>query len=266
MSAKTCKKGLELYLKAEEETHYFGWQHMLGNLYLYMEIFGLDPDYKKAAYWYGKAAEQNFSSSQNQLAYLYLNGLGVERDYKKAFDLCMKAAQEDPTAMNNLANMYLNGLGVPKDEEKALEWRLKAAENGNLEAMNDLGIMYLNEKNYEKALEYFTEAAEEDSTSALNSLGVMYLRGEGVEKDYKKAEEYFIKAVKLDDSRNLIKINLGYTYELQGNMQKAHEWYNIAAQKITSEEINNFRRLVSEGNNRSPKSFLKYFDEIFSKK
>ncbi|MBR0315581.1 MAG: SEL1-like repeat protein [Synergistaceae bacterium] len=408
--SQDSQKGLEWFLKAEEESHYYGFQEALGDVYMSGKG-DIKQDYKKAFYWYSKAAEQGWADAQNQLASMYYYGLGVNKDYKKAFEFYMKAAEQNNSAgMYNIATMYLHGQGVEQNYKKAIEWYVKATEIGNQGAINNLGTMYLNgigvEKNYKKALEYFSEAVEENNPTAFNQLGMMYLKGWGVKKDYKKAFEYFekayslgflasanqlgimyeygygvekdfnkakelykiavktygspaskynlariykiesnyqeamkffIEAAKMGDIQSSIEvaemyyngegveknfksafewylkaaekndsssqntvgvmylkgegvkidydkaekwfkksisgnpnnitviINLGYTYELKGNIKKAQEYYHKAALKITSEDISIFRRLVSEGNNRSPKSFLKYFDEIFNK-
>ena len=40
--------------------------------------------------------------------------------------------------------MYANGQGVPKDYEKAVKWFRLAAEQGNADALKNLGEMYAN--------------------------------------------------------------------------------------------------------------------------
>ena len=121
----------------------------------------------------------------------------------------------DTSAMNNLGNMYRDGKIVDdKDRksgyEKARECFEKAQKLGDLMALNNLGLLYLNglgvKKDYEKAKEYFEKAAKVDPM-ALNNLGILYMTGDvkgdtksvkkGVEKDLKKAREYFEQAVKL---------------------------------------------------------------------
>jgi TPR repeat protein len=38
--------------------------------------------------------------------------------------------------------MYLNGLGVKQDARVAARWYRRAAEQGNVEAQNNLGVLY----------------------------------------------------------------------------------------------------------------------------
>ncbi len=54
-----------------------------------------EPDYKSAAQWYGKAAEQGDRRAQRRLAYFYENGLGVEADKGQALGLWRSALDLD---------------------------------------------------------------------------------------------------------------------------------------------------------------------------
>ena len=54
----------------------------------------------------------------------------TERDYAEALKWYGLAAEQgDPDAQNDLGSMYLNALGVPKDAEKATELYRRAAEH-----------------------------------------------------------------------------------------------------------------------------------------
>ena len=66
------------------------------------------------------------------------------RNYEKAFSWFNKAAeQENSEAQFNLASMYFNGLGVEKNLEKAFEWIRKAALNNNIYAKSILSTIPL---------------------------------------------------------------------------------------------------------------------------
>lgn len=64
---------------------------------MYEKGLGREPDYREAAKWYGKAAQQGFARGQLNLAYLYEQGLGVEKDPVKAL------------------NFYRQGTGISDD-------------------------------------------------------------------------------------------------------------------------------------------------------
>jgi len=89
-------------------------------------------DYKNAAMWYERAAEQGLAAAQFMMGFLYEHGKGVRRDYTRAFDYYRAAAgQGHTTAANNLATLYLYGLGVPKNIGTALKWYQFSAEHGD---------------------------------------------------------------------------------------------------------------------------------------
>ncbi len=52
------------------------------------------PDYDKAVYFFGLAAEQGCAEAQTCLGVMYENGLGVKIDYVKAEAWYMKAAEQ----------------------------------------------------------------------------------------------------------------------------------------------------------------------------
>ena len=55
-----------------------------------------------------------------------------------------KAAENgDPEAMANLGYMYQEGLGTPQNYSKAISWFRKAADKGSAKAMLSLGFVYL---------------------------------------------------------------------------------------------------------------------------
>jgi len=80
------------------------------------------------------------------------------------------ANQGDVQAMHNLGVMYMSGQGVPKNDKTAFDWYSKAAHRGHPDAINNVASFYWEgmgvEKNQQKALEYFKSAAEKGSAHA----------------------------------------------------------------------------------------------------
>ena len=90
---------------------------------LYFNGAGVKKDYKKAAYWAGKAAERGQPAAQNKLGYLFFHGLGVEKDYFEAIKWYVRAArQNNDKAQANIGNIYANGIGLEKDLVEAYAW------------------------------------------------------------------------------------------------------------------------------------------------
>ena len=70
----------------------------------------------------GDVVTRPFECGEVRCALVYLQGMGVEKDLRKAAGYFSEAAERgEPQAMNNLGVMYLNGEGVQKDEKAAEE-------------------------------------------------------------------------------------------------------------------------------------------------
>jgi TPR repeat protein len=70
-------------------------QYNLGNMYYKGK--GVQQDFKQAAAWYQKAAEQGFAEAQINLGYMYDEGKGVQQDFKQAAAWYQKAADQGDT-------------------------------------------------------------------------------------------------------------------------------------------------------------------------
>ena len=68
-------------------------------------------------------------------------------------------------------------------------------DNGNADAMNDLGALYYEgrvfEQDFEKAVNYYIMAADHGSRQAQENLGYCYYYGRSVPVDYEKAFHYY---------------------------------------------------------------------------
>ena len=92
----------------------------------------VETDYKEAASYYRKAAEQGHVQAQRSLGWLmymyHLFFLGVDRDYYEAAKWTKKAAEQgERHAQRTLGLMYFAGNGVPRDETNSFYWYGKAA-------------------------------------------------------------------------------------------------------------------------------------------
>jgi TPR repeat protein len=83
----------------------------------------LAADYRQAAAWYLKAANQGSIAAQIHLADLYRDGRGVARDVAQAVTWYRKAAdQGDAGAQGTLGLLYSVGMGIPQDYIEAYFW------------------------------------------------------------------------------------------------------------------------------------------------
>lgn|GEM_PF-3055586 len=99
----------------------------------------VEVDKRKAADWYGKAADQGYPAGQWNLGFLYIRGEGVKQSDKKARELFTKAADQGfAPAEYDLGMMNLYGMGGERSRSQALEWMKKAADQGYKEAIGFL--------------------------------------------------------------------------------------------------------------------------------
>ena len=90
----------------------------------------LAEDYKQAAAWYRKAAEQGSIAGELRIAALYRDGgKGVPRDMAQAAAWYRKAAEQgDVGAQATLGVLYSMGQGVPHNDVEAYYWLDLAAQ------------------------------------------------------------------------------------------------------------------------------------------
>ena len=203
-------------------------------------------NYKKAFYWYQKAAEKGDAPAQYNLGVLYLEGEGVPKSDKKAVYWTQKSAdQGDVSAQYNLGLMYYDGKGVPQDYKKAEYWYQKAADLGYASAQYNLGLMYYVGKGVpqsdKKAVYWYQKAADQGLTNGQYNIGHMYSKGKGVPQSDKKAVYWYQKAA--DQGAAYAQFNLGNMYRegrgVPQDYRQAVYWYQKAAdQGVASAQYN----------------------------
>lgn len=136
--------------------------------------------------------------------------------------------------------------------EAALNY-MRAINLGHAEALNSLGILYLQgagvEENYERALMLFQEAKKRGCASADRSLGFMYRTGRGVPMDLDRALEHYLAAEKAV-SDAMTENEIGTIYQSRGgdeNYRLAVEWYEKAAVKDNEQALYNLALILKEG-------------------
>ena len=117
-----------------------------------------------------------------------------------------------------------------------------AFEEGNADAMNDLGAVYYDgsrgfEQSFEKAVEYYKLAAEKGSRQAQENLGYCYYYGRNMPVDYEKAFHYFALGAFDGHIISLYKIGDMYMngYYVEKNPTEAFHIYNRCLETMTDE-------------------------------
>lgn len=159
-------------LKDRARKHYWG--------------LGTTQSYSKALQLYLQAADRGDAESKYISGGMYFKGLGGQKDLPLAFKLLHEAAmsgKSSPESQQILGQAFLLGSGVPKHYGKALHWYTLSAENGNREAMNELGFMYsvgrVVEQDPQKGAEFFLKAAYKGLPIAQYNVGILYYTGNG---------------------------------------------------------------------------------------
>jgi len=98
---------------------------------LYEDGTCMDVDFKQAAHWYRKAADQGHASAQNNLARLYEKGAGVLQSPTGARSWYQAACNSgERMACANLAKLYGGGGGLRPDDALAYFWARVAMLTG----------------------------------------------------------------------------------------------------------------------------------------
>lgn len=144
-------------------------QCAMGDDYFF-EAFDADIEYKdvlykKALYWYHRAAQKGHAASQYNLAYQYEHGLGTDADMEQAVYWYRRAANQGyGTAENNLGHLYETGNGLPQDYGLALHWYGRAARHDDADGQCNTAIMYqfgyAGPRDYDKAAYWYAQAAK----------------------------------------------------------------------------------------------------------
>ena len=163
--------------------------------------------------------------------------------FYEALPLLRTAAENgNGEALYNLGLLSQNGWGVPQDYAQAREWYEKGAAAGNGNAMTGLGVLYEHgdgvSEDYAKAREWFEKGAAAGDGGAMNDLGALYMLGRGVPQDYDKEREWYEKGAAAGESKAMT--NLGLLYDL-----------GIGAPQDYAKAREWFERAVAAGDSRA---------------
>ena len=157
---------------------------------------------------------------------------GHNEDYENALKYLLSINNKDGYIHYGIGCTYV----YINDYEKAEQFYLKAIEQGNLDATNDLGVLYDSKLNdYEKAEQFYLKAIEQGDVDAMYNLALLY---DAELKDYEKAEQFYLKAAELGDVDAIFNLGLLYNNELK-NYEKAEQFYFKAAEQDHASAMNN---------------------------
>jgi hypothetical protein len=172
-----------------------------------------------------------------------------------------------------------DGLVGPPDKKKAENYFRESAEKGYSLAQYGLAQIAYERQDYLLAAKWYEKAGEQGDAQALYNLGYMYHEGQGVQRNYRKSRDLFLQAAELgryDKERRAYKAfdMLGTIYRdakgVPRDLIEAYKWYLLAAsqghpsaaarakevaQFLTPQEIEEARQRASifaKGNKPAP--------------
>ncbi|MCR9226809.1 MAG: serine/threonine-protein kinase [Flavobacteriaceae bacterium] len=256
---KDFVKAQDLFKTAAEQNH----PAAIENLAI---LYKADKKYKEAFEMYEKGRDLNRYSCYRGLAEMYRNGQFVTKDTIKAFELYTNAAEHrDMLSQYWLGKFYYHGILTEKDRLKAVQWYSKAADKGYLNAQNELGIIFFDEKNYIEAGKWFQMAADKGNAFGSYNLGLLHYKGLGREKDIVEAKKWFQIAAEKGYGQAQYKMGNILEYGEDGNLpniKEAISWYELSSKQNHSAGQYALGRLYYDGkgkpkDRKTAKTFFK---------
>lgn len=169
---------------------------------IYARGLGVPTDLKKAAEWYGKAADQGVTEAQYRYAAMLLQGKYITRDKAKAEKL-MKAAAEagNPMAQFNYGQLLMSTHTDDTGIDLAYPWFEKAADAKLADGEYAVSQILTNgtlkiKRDDVKARDYLTRAAQKGYDTAQFDLAIWLVEGRGGKRDYDAGFKWMLRAAR----------------------------------------------------------------------
>lgn len=173
-------------------------------------------------------------------------------DISESFFESKQACLVSPEMLRIGENQHTEGNSYVKEEESEIDYDslsadelISLANNGDIEAMHNLGMAYEFgedeeflgvlgiEKDFEEAVKWYRKAAEQGYASAQKDLGDCYYFGQGVDVDNVEAVKWYRKAAEQGDQ--FAQHSLGdcyyFGYGVNEDNVKAVKWYKKSAEQ-----------------------------------
>ena len=122
--------------------------------------------------------------------------MGLKKDARKAAELWTKAAELGSIeALFNLGHVYLNGEGVQQDKAKGIQYFEKAAMQGHVASRHNLGENEVKSGNYDRAVRHFLISAKLGYEDSVENIKEMFKVGLVTKEMYAQALRGYQDAV-----------------------------------------------------------------------
>jgi TPR repeat protein len=145
----------------------------------------------------------------------------------------------DASSTGYVGVSFRNGWGAPQDYAQALHFLRDAANEGDANAMDNLGSIYDSgeaekqgfAQDFAQAREWYERAAHAGNIGSMVNLGRLYDSGRGVDKDYSQAREWYLNAAKNGQPEAMFAIAALYESGkgVELDTAAARDWYQQAA-------------------------------------
>lgn len=136
------------------------------------------------------------------------------------------------------------GREFEKDIAKAKAFYYAGALAGSPYAQYSYGFILIHdletsEETYSEAVRWLEEAANQGEVNAMSELGVLYYYGRGVQKDYNKCNSWYQKGADEGDSKCLLYLGMNYLYGHGKSIDplKALELFLLAKENAQDDSI-----------------------------
>ncbi|MAJ90881.1 MAG: hypothetical protein CMF40_01680 [Legionellales bacterium] len=184
------KRALEILKPLAENGD--SWSQYILSL-MYESGHGVEKNQEESVKWLILAAQSGVPKIQYDLGIRYFYGYGIEQNYNEAAKWWRSSANAGVAeSQYNLGLMNYRGIGIPKNKEIAKLLIEKAAMQGHDKAQHRLAMIYaLDEKDFQTSLIWLKKSAKQNNAEAQYNLGIFYEKGYGLQEDLNKAKEWY---------------------------------------------------------------------------
>lgn len=166
-------------------------------------------DYDNALKYWLDGMEKGNLKCMNKLGNYYYE----KKDYDNAKKYYLIAS--DKKYIHSILMLKYIYKNIDNDMDNCIKYWAMAIDNGQIDDVNDLGLYFLDKKDYANAKKYFKIGVTNDVDGAMNNLGHIYY---DIKKNAEKAKNYFKMAS--DKGCTCAMINLSNVYKDENNMKK----------------------------------------------
>ncbi|CAG8726058.1 17722_t:CDS:2, partial [Dentiscutata erythropus] len=167
------------------------------------------------------------------LGLFYRWKIGIDENSVATLNLFSDAARRgDAIAQYFVGRCYAEGWNTNRDTKEAIKWYKKAADNECAVAEHMLGEYYYKLRRYTNAFYYLKRATENGNIKALNTLGLCYQKGQGTNTNLIEGFRSFEKAALWGLTTSQYELGNCFEYGVgtQINLEKALYWYQKATE------------------------------------